>query len=300
MMKSFAFVFLFCVADAANIRIHDDNDIAREADEEVQGMQDVSNKALWQEAWGQTLSKHDASDALMNDQLKEALYPEAQMLFNNLLQARHRLKQKMSALQEQQQQQDEEANKGKQADSEAFESAKAGFLERMTAGIKDIRDDDPPATTTTTTTENAEVVKERLAMAALKDSELQKMTAGVAEAKDDAPSTTTTTVDPAAQAEKEHFDQLKQAEMSKLTSGLDEKSIDAAEKTATTTTTSTTTTVTLGEAGKKIMAEISTGKFVLPSNFAGIQQPQQTAPVDDQHDDASMSETMEDLDTYGF
>lgn len=300
-MKSIVFVLLACFADAANIRIHDDNDIARAADEEVQGMQDVSNKALWQEAWGQTVSKHDASDALMNDQLKKALMPEAQMLFNNLLQARHRLKQKMAAIQEQQEQQEEEANKAQNQDNQVFESAKSKFLERMTAGIKDIHDDDAPVVTTTTTTENPEAVKERLAMAELKNQELQKMTAGVAEAHDDdVPSTTTTTVDPAAQAEKAHFDQLKQAELSKLTSGLDDKSIDDAEKTATTTTTSTTTTVSLGEAGKKIMAEISSGKFVLPTNFAGIQQPQQSAPVDDQHDDAAMSETMEDLDTYGF
>merc|ERR1719161_2959497 len=164
----------------------------------------------------------------------------------------------------------------------------------MTAGIKDIKDDAPVATTTTTT-ENPEVVKERLAMAELKNQELQKMTAGVAEAHDDdVPSTTTTTVDPAAEAEKEHFDKLKQAELVKLTSGLDEKSIDDAEKTATTTTTTTTTTVSLGEAGKKIMAQINSGNFVLPANFARIQQPQQTAPVDDSHDDASMSETMED------
>merc|ERR550514_770621 len=128
------------------------------------------------------------------------------------------------------------------------------------------------------------------------------MTAGVADAKDDAtPSTTTTTVDPAAQAEKEHFDQLKAAELSKLTSGLDDRSIDAAEKTATTTTTSTTTTMTLGEAGKKIIAEISSGKYVLPTErFAGLQTPKEKPQVDDEHDDGAMSETMEDLDTYGF
>merc|ERR1719321_359995 len=118
---------------------------------------------------------------------------------------------------------------------------------------------------------------------------------------DPVPSTTTTTVDPAAQAEKEHFDKLKPAEMVKLTSGLDDKSIDDAEKTATTTTTSTTTTQTLGEAGKKIMAEITSGKYVLPTDrFAGIQEPQQKPQEDDQHDDSAASETMEDLDTYGF
>merc|ERR1719321_1766092 len=106
---------------------------------------------------------------------------------------------------------------------------------------------------------------------------------------DPVPSTTTTTVDPAAQAEKEHFDKLKPAEMVKLTSGLDDKSIDDAEKTATTTTTGTTTTMTLGEAGKKIMAEISSGKYVLPTErFAGIQTPQQPEP-EDKNDDSSMS-----------
>lgn len=302
MMTPIVLVLLSCFADAANIKLHDDGEIARQADEEVSNMQDVSNQALWQQAWGQTLSKHDASDALMSDQLKSALYPEAQMLFNNLLEARRRLKQKMSALQEQQEQKEEEATKGQRQDQEQFESAKAGFLERMTAGIKDIKDDDAPATTTTTTTENAQVVKERLAMVALKDQELQKMTAGVAEVRDDpVPAATTTTVDPKAQAEKEHFDQLKQAEMVKLTSGLDDKSIDESEKTATTTTTGTTTTPTLGEAGKKIMAEITSGKYVLPTErFAGIQQPQQTSPQEDQHDDSAMSETMEDLDTYGL
>lgn len=301
MMTPVVLVLLSFCADAANIRMHDDNDIARQADAEVQSMEDVSNNALWQHAWGQTLSKHDASDALMSDNLKKALYPEAEVKFNNLLAARHRLKQKMAALQEQQEQKEEEATKSQRADQEAFDSAKQGFLERMTAGIKDIKEDDPPTTTTTTTTENPEVVKERLAMAALKDQELHKMTAGVAEIKDEpTASTTTTTIDPAAQAEKEHFDQLKQAEAAKLTAGLDDKSIEDAEKTATTTTTSTTTTVSLGEAGKKIMAEIQSGKFVLPANFAGIQQPQQTPQVDDSHDDSAMSETMEDLDTYGF
>lgn len=302
MMKPVVLVLLSFFADAANIRIHDDNDIARQADEEVQGMEDVSNKALWQEAWGKTLSKHDASDALMSDKLKNALYPEAQMLFNNLLQARHRMKQQMSALQEQQEQKEFEATKGQREDNEVFENAKAGFLERMTAGLKNIKEDDAPAPTTTTTTEDPEVVKQRVAMAQLKDQELQKMTAGVADVKDDPiPSATTTTVDPAAQAEKEHFDQLKQAEMSKLTSGLDDKSIEDAEKTATTTMTSTTTTLSLGEAGKKIMAEITSGKYVLPTErFAGIQEPQQTPQVDDSHDDSAMSETMEDLDTYGL
>lgn len=301
-MNAVALVLLTCFADAANIKIHDDNDIARAADQELQGLLDTSNNALWEESWSQTLAKHDASDALMNDKLKSALYPEAQLHFQNLLAARHRLKESMNAQQEQQEQQEEEATKGQRQDHQAFEDAKAGFLQRMTAGLKDIKEDDAPAPTTTTSTENPEVVKQRLAMAALKDQEMQKMTAGVAEVQDDpTPSTTTTTIDPAAQAEKEHFDQLKAAEMSKLTSGLDDSSIDAAEKTATTTVATTTTTMTLGEAGKKIIAEISSGKYVLPTDrFAGIQTPQQKPEADAPQDDAAMSETMEDLDTYGF
>merc|ERR1719473_1771046 len=117
---------------------------------------------------------------------------------------------------------------------------------------------------------------------------------------DPTPSTTTTTIDPAVQADKDHMEQLKAAEAQKLTAGLDDKSIESAEKTATTTTTSTTTTMTLGEAGKKIMAEITSGKYVLPTErFAGIQTPQNPEPEDTQSD-AAMSETMEDLDTYGF
>jgi len=87
----------FAGASLVKVRVHDDADIAKAADEEVQGLDDLSNKGLWQEAWKQTLVKHDATDALMNDQLKSALYPEAQLHFQNLIDARHRLKQKMQA-----------------------------------------------------------------------------------------------------------------------------------------------------------------------------------------------------------
>lgn len=311
MLKAIVLVLATCGIDASNsavnvnVKVHDDGDIARAADEELQGLSDVSNQALWQEAWSQTLTKHDASDALMNDALKNALMPDAQLHFNNLLQARHRMKKKMEMLQEQQTQQQDAQSKAQQQDSEDLESAKNNFLAKMTAGIKDIKDDDPPAKTTTTTTENPQVVAERERMESLKAQEMSKMTEGVAEAKDDTPSTTTTTVDPAAKAEKEHFDELKAKEMSKLTANLDEKSLDAAEATATTTTTTTTTTVTLGAAGRKIMAEIQSGKFELPpilapGGFAGIQAAQQKPDDDDKQDDGAMSETMADLDQYGF
>lgn len=301
-MKASVLILVVYSAGAANIKVHDDADIAKAADEEVQGLSDLSNKGLWQEAWSQTLAKHDASDALMNDGLKRALYPEAQDKFQNLIQARHRLKEKMQVQQDQEQQQEATQNAGQQQDKDFFENAKAGFLQRMTAGIKDIKDDDPPSTTTaTTTTEDPQVVKEREQMEELKAKEMSKMTDGVAETKEeDAPSTTTTTMDPAAKAEKDHFEQLKSAEMLKLTSNLDDKSIDAAEATATTTTTTSTTTMSLGEAGKKIMAEITSGKFVLPNNFAGLQTPQQPPQQEDKQDDEAMSETMSDLDEFGF
>merc|ERR1719321_1869601 len=79
--------------------------------------------------------------------------------------------------------------------------------------------------------------------------------------------------------------------MSKLTANLDEKSLDAAEATATTTTTTTSTSMTLGAAGKKIMAEIESGKYVLPTDrFAGIQTPQQKPAEDEKpEDEATMS-----------
>jgi len=305
-MKTIVLVLVTGCAYAAHIKSHDDHEIADAADRELQGLQDMSNKGLWQESWSQTLAKHDASDAMMNDNLKQALYPEAQLHFTNLIQARHRYTQQMKAQQEQQAQEQDEQTKGQQQDKEVFDNAKQGFLERMTAGLKNIKDDDAPATTTTTTTtENAQVVKERKQMEDLKEKEMSKMTEGVAEAKeDDAPSTTTTTVDPAAQAEKEHFDKLKEAEMAKLTSNLDDNKIDAAEATVTTTTTTSTTTMTLGEAGKKIMAEITSGKYVLPTDrFAGIQTAEQK-PEDkeDSHDDndSAMSETVADMDQYGF
>lgn len=311
MFKAIVLVLVSCSVDASNsavnvnVKVHDDADIAKAADQELQGLTDLSNQGLWQQAWSQTLAKHDASDALMNDALKKALYPEAQLHFQNLIEARHRFKQQMKMQQDQQQQPQDPQAKAQQEDHEAFENAKNGFLQRMTAGIKDIRDDDPPAHTTTTTTENLQVVQEREKMSALKDKEMAKMTEGVAEAKDDTPSTTTTTMDPAVKAEKEHFEALKDQEMSKLTANLDEKSISAAEATATTTTTSTTTTMSLGAAGRKIMAEIQSGKYSLPpiqdklNEFAGIQTPQQPAE-DEKQDDSAMSETMEDLDTYGF
>lgn len=304
MLKAAALILAaHCVgAIRSNIQVHDDADIAKQADEEVQSMQDLSNKALWQEAWGDTLSKHGASDALMNDALKNALYPDAQLHFQNLIQARHRLKATMQSQQEQDQQEQDAQHASQNQDHEVFENAKAGFLQRMTAGIKDIKDDDPPSTTTiATTTEDPQVVKEREQMALLKEKEMSKMTEGVAETKEEeVPSTTTSTMDPAAAAEKEHFEQLKEQEMSKLTQNLDDKSVTAAEVTATTTTTTTTTTETLGAAGKKIMAEISSGKFVLPANFAGLQTPQQQPQQEEKQDNVDDSEAGQDFDQFGF
>merc|ERR1719473_834118 len=127
---------------------------------------------------------------------------------------------------------------------------------------------------------------------------MTKLTAGVAEAHDDvAPTTTTTTEDPQKVAEHEKFDQLKAKEMSLLTANLDDASIEAAEKTAT-----TTTTVTLGEAGKKVLAEINSGKFVLPTKqFAGLQTSEEKPEAPEkEEDEEAASETMTDLDTYGF
>jgi len=319
MFKAIVLVLVSCSVDASNsavnvnVKVHDDADIKKAADQELQSLTDMSNQGLWQEAWSKTLAKHDAGDALMNDALKKALYPEAQLHFQNLIEARHRFKQQMKMQQDQQEQPQDAQAKAQQEDDEALKNAKEGFLQRMTAGIKDSSDDDPSvlkelaAHTTTTTTENLQVVQEREKMSALKDTEMAKMTEGVAEAKDDTPSTTTTTMDPAVKAEKEHFEALKEQEMSKLTANLDEKSINAAEATATTTTTSTTTTMSLGAAGRKIMAEIQSGKYSLPTvqippilspnGFAGIQNPQQPQQPED---DSAMSETMEDLDTYGF
>lgn len=288
-------------ASLVSVKVHDDVDIAKAADEEVQGLDDLSNQGLWQEAWKQTLVKHDASDALMNDQLKNALYPEAQLYFQHLLDARHRLKEKMQAQQQSLAQQNA-PSAAQQQDNDDLASAKASFLAKMTAGIKDIKDDDPPSTTTTTTvTEDPQVVKEREQMALLKQKEMSKMTEGVAEIKeDDAPTTTTTTIDPAVKAEQEHFAQLKEQEMAKLTSNLDDKSVEAAEATATTTTTTTTTTQTLGAAGKKLLAEINSGHYVLPTvNFAGLQTPQQPREQQD-NDEMADSETVQDLDQYGF
>merc|ERR1719265_968757 len=105
-------------------------------------------------------------------------------------------------------------------------------------------------------------------------------------------------MDPAAKAEKEHFEQLKQAEMAKLTSNLDDNSVAAAEATVTTTTTTTTTTQTLGQAGKKIMAEINSGNYVLPNvKFAGLQTPPKT-DQEQKQDDGENSEAAQDFDQY--
>lgn len=185
-------------------------------------------------------------------------------------------------------------------DQDDLAAAKLAMEQRLTAGLKDIHDDPaPPAQTTTTTTIDPQAAE----LAALKVTELTKLTAGVAEAHDDvAPTTTTTTEDPQKVAEHEKFDQLKAKEMSLLTANLDDASIEAAEKTATTTTTTTTSTVTLGEAGKKVLAEISSGKFVLPTKqFAGLQTSEEKPEAQEkEEDEEAASETMTDLDTYGF
>jgi len=303
MLKAFLLILTAHCVGAVNFQVHDDAGLAQAADEELQTLQDLSNENLWHKAWSDTLAKHATSDALLTDNLKKVLYPEAQILFQNLIKARHRLKAKMQAQQAAEQQQQDAAQ---EQDHQFEEDAKAGFLQRMTAGINDINNDPLPSTTTATTTiEDPKVVKEREQMADLKEKEMSKMMAGVAETKDeDTPHTTTTTVDPAARAEEEHMEQLKEAEMAKLTSKLDDNSIAAAEATATTTTKTTTTTTTMNAAGKKMLAELSSGKFYKHAlnsmNFAGLQTDQQQPQEDDKQDNDDSSETMTDLDEYGF
>eukprot|EP00746_Dinoflagellata_sp_MGD_P070525 gnl/MRDRNA2_/MRDRNA2_28865_c0_seq1.p1 gnl/MRDRNA2_/MRDRNA2_28865_c0~~gnl/MRDRNA2_/MRDRNA2_28865_c0_seq1.p1 ORF type:complete len:309 (-),score=95.12 gnl/MRDRNA2_/MRDRNA2_28865_c0_seq1:183-1109(-) len=296
-----------CVG-AVNMRVKDDTDIARAADEEIQGLQDLSNKGLWQEAWKHTAAKH-ASLAMAMDDSQSVLYPEAQVLFQNLVKARHRLKTKMQEQQEEEKQKQDAQNDAQQQEHQFEEDTKAGFLQRMTAGINDVIDL-PSATTTKTTTEDPQVVKEREHAAEIKEKEMAKMTAGVAETKEEsAPQTTTTTEDPAAKAEREHMEQLREAEMAKLTSGMDGKSVAAAGATVTTTvktTTTTTTTTTLNAAGKKMMADLLSGKFYkhsfhMSKNFAGLQTSENEPEEDNkQDDDSNYSETMTDVDEYGF
>jgi hypothetical protein len=315
MMKAVVLILAAHCVRAVNVRARDDTEIARAADQEVQGLQDLSNKGLWQKAWSQTVAEHSGDTWISFANSKDLLYPKAQILFQNLIKARHRLKAKMDQQKEDQQKEDEpqqdaqNAQQQEQQQEQHFAAdAKANFLQKMTAGIKDIRDDDlAPTTTAKTTTENPQVVKEREQMAEIKAKEMAKMTAGVAEAKDVAPKITTTTEDPAARAEKEHLEQIKEAEIAKLTAQTDAKSVAKAEATVTTTTTTTTTmSTTMNAAGKKFIASLTQGKIYQHAlNFAGLQRAQVEEDDDEPkqdsgNDSGSYSETMTDLDEYGF
>lgn len=254
-----------------------------QVESEVEDMQesgaDMSNQALWLRAWKETTEKYHVADADINDEMKRNLMPEAQKLWKSFLQARHQLKQK-------QQSQESKAQTAADSDAETLEDLKQQMAEKLTAHLKDIKDDDVPPpveTTTTTSTESPDQVR----MDELREKEREKLTAHVKDVKDDDESQTTTaaaSTTESAQARQAREDNEKLAELKdemakKLTEDHPEGDAGSKSFVQEQTTTTTTTTVTMDEAEQeKTMSLLKTGN--LGGNlFTRFQKPK-PAPVE--------------------
>lgn len=257
MMKLLALLFpLLCTVDAlSRNKVLKARNFQDQAESEIQDLQDTSNQALWKHAWEETLDRYHVAENDENAQ--KTVYPEAKKYYKSLIQARNRL-------QQQQAQQESEASNHQNSDEETLADLKQQMAAKLTAGVKEIKEDDgvwAPTTTTTTTTENADQVQ----MDKLKAAEAEKLTANMKNVKDDdAPVTTTVSTTESPEARQQREDNEKLAELKeKMAAKLTEDAPATPESKSLLQQESTTTTTTTMDAAEqeKTLALLKTGSL---------------------------------------
>lgn len=297
-----ALIPVLCTVDAArHMRKSHAAGVLDQAESEVNQMDDTSNQALWKHAWEETLEKYHVAENDANAQ--QAVYPEAKKYYKSLIQARHTLRE--------QNQQESAGSSAAQSDEETLEDLKQQMAEKLTANLKNIKDDDTPVVTTTTTTTSESA--DQLQMEQLRAAANEKLTARLKEVKDDDDTATTTTAKPqpeSAEAKQQREDQDKLAELKdemakKLTEDHPESQAQDSKSFVQEQSTTTTTTTMNEEQQEKTLALLKTGNLGgnLFSRYKPAEQPApvqakpaQPQPVDTSSD--SEGEVSSDFDQY--
>merc|ERR1719240_957880 len=291
--------------------------------------QGVSAQELWAQAWSSTLERfHVASMAQLPDYLQNDLQKEAKKLWKSWLQKRQRMIEEreqtstteafttVAAVFERLTEgikdvQDEPARTTttttedpdvvmkREQDQELY----AKSVSKLTAGVKEARDDQPREdseemkkwkaqqveqeyATMTTTTQNAALRKLLAGIDGPADADVSLAQAPVsssttaAAATTTSTTTTTTTVEPRIEEERERAVMMKKEAMSRLTAGFADADKKEAEKEATMTTTTTTT-----------VATTTTKNLALMRLMEGVDGPAAPAPAGKKHHSTTSTTT---------
>lgn len=289
-------IFLAVVGSASALRTASSSKDVQE-DLDSQSLH-LSKQGLWRKAWNTVLDRYHADEESLSESLRGEFTKQAQKLWKKWLQQKHAMVQQLK----QKRAEEESEEQAQEATTTTLGAAVQGLL----AGLNSKDDDDfqlTPAKTTTTSTESPEAKREREEMAMMQKKAVGRLTAGFDKiSAEDAERATTTT------AETTTTTTTPNKELAKLLAGVDRPMPSTTggkgQTSTTTTTTVKTTTTTIGEAGRKAIAFISSGTFVMPPRQL-TDTPQDSDTDDDQKDAAtdseassSESEAASDFDLY--